>query len=341
MESTPLQTLLAEQIRQSGPLTVAEYMEHCLYHPQHGYYTRGLNFSTTPARDFVTAPELTPLFGAMVANWVAKAWQQAGNPAAFLLVEGGPGRGTLMYDLLSHLHTRHGACYRAAQPVLVETSPELTHIQRATLENFGQCTWQTALPVSGPLPVIVVANELLDAFPAEQHAHSKLNWQQYVVALNGANELTFTTRPAPRPPHLPAHWQPAEGALLESSPAQMSFIAQLRSHAAAALIIDYGYRHLPPTGGHTLQGLYKHQKVSPLFMPGEADLTTHVNFAQVTAALGLEEGVVEDLAPFLLRHGLVELGLQHPSQQSALQRLLHPAQMGSLFKVVEYNRSAQ
>lgn len=338
MEPTPLQNLLATQIRNSGPLSVANYIEQCLYHPQHGYYTRGLNFSTTPARDFITAPEITPLFSAVIGNWVAKAWQKAGSPAAFLLAEAGPGRGILMADLLSHLHSQHPACYAAAQPLLVETSPALTQIQQTTLKSFGQCNWQTTLPQQPGLPLIVLANELLDAFPTNQYSHSGGQWHQHAVTLNAEGTLTFTTQPATAP-QLSPNWQPAPGALLETSPAQMSFLTQLQTTATAALIIDYGYRHLPPNGGHTLQGLYKHQQVTPLYLPGETDLTTHVNFSQVTAALGLPESAVQDLAPFLLQYGLVELGLQHPSQQSALQRLLHPAQMGSLFKVVETNRS--
>lgn len=340
--STPLHTLLVNHIRNNGPVGVAEFMAQCLYHPQHGYYTRGLNFSTTPARDFITAPELTPLFGAVLANWVAKAWQAAKSPNRFILAEGGPGRGTLMHDVLTHLQTAHPECFAAAQPLLVETSPALATLQQQTLADFRQCRWAGELPPPPSLPLVVLANELLDAFPAEQYSNHRLAWHRHVVEVDQTGELAFATRPLPaeETPLLPPHWQPAEGAQLETSPAQTAFLAHLKQTATAALLLDYGYRQLPPTGGHTLQGLYRHQKVGPLHMPGETDLTTHVNFAQTVQTLGVEAAQVEDLAPFLLRHGLIELGLQHPSQQSALQRLLHPAQMGSLFKVVEFTRSA-
>lgn len=320
-------------------------MEACLYHPEFGYYTRGLNFLTQPPQDFLTAPEHTPLFGYTLANWVAKTWQKAGAPTPFTLIEVGPGRGTLMHDVLTHLHTAHPACSAAAQPVLVETSPTLIKIQQQTLAAFPQTQWAESLPVtlSSYNPIILLANELLDAFPANHFKQQEDGtWHQTVIALNETDQLTLATAPVATP--------------ADPAPALTAFLQTLKSqNLLAALLIDYGYHtslESRVTNHDSLQALHRHQKVSPLHLPGESDLTTHVNFNHAMETLGPAHCTLQDLAPFLLGNGIIDLGLsppplkaksskltanlQHPSQQSQLHRLLHPAQMGTLFKVLCY-----
>lgn len=320
--TTPLAILLREKIAANGPLPLADYMAQCLYHPQHGYYTTGRNFRTQPPADFTTAPELTPLFGYAIATWVQKAWHTLGSPTTFTLAECGPGRGTLMHDVLTHLAAAAPQCLAAAQPILIETSPALTALQKQTLHPFPQCAWAEELPQTAT-PLILIANEFLDAFPVQQ----QVNGQPQSVTLDAEQNFTLTqTGPVTQ----------------ESSPTQTAWLQQLAAYPgpAAALLADYGAApESPVTQTDTLQAVHAHKHVSIFHAPGESDLTAHVNFTHVHHVLGPQNCTLATLADFLLAHDIVALGLQHPTQQSALQRLLHPAQMGTLFKVSCYTRT--
>ncbi len=336
--TTPLAALLRAQIKATGPITVEEYMEKCLYHPEYGYYTNGYNFSTTPPRDFTTAPELTPLFGATLANWVARQWQAHGQPTPFTLMECGPGRGTLMHSLLQHLQTAHPQCYSAAQPLLIETSPHLTTLQKQTLAPFPQTEWHSTPNTQHSTPIILIANELLDAFPHSQIIQADGRIQPRTITINEADELNFTDQLNTQHPTLNTR-------ITEHSPQMRTWLQSLPQSLLAAVFLDYGATTEGPTGD-TLQALHHHQKVSVFHLPGETDLTTHVNFHNVTNALAeshphLEALPVEHLAPFLLNHGLASLALAqapHPHTDTVLHRLLHPTQMGTLFKVQCFTR---
>ncbi|MCP5405008.1 MAG: SAM-dependent methyltransferase [Pseudomonadaceae bacterium] len=309
------------------PLTVEAYVAACLYDATHGYYTRGLNF-TSPEHpkglDFTTAPLLTPLFGATLGNWVVRQWQQAGQPDVLRLIETGPGNGALMHSLLSHLHTAHPACYAVCQPWLVETSPTLTALQQQTLQPFPQCHWSTDIRTSNiepsNIPTCVIANELLDAFPIRQFCGEE---ERGVLLREG--RLAFS--------------HPEDSVTAEDSPAQTAWLQGLRALPGlqAALLVDYGAAQA--AGGSTLQAVHRHTQVSPLHLPGETDLTAHVNFDHVAAMLGTNHCSLTDLTPFLMQHGLLNLAeasITSAETQGSLHRLLHPNEMGSLFKVLEY-----
>jgi SAM-dependent MidA family methyltransferase len=340
---TVLESLLKQRIAARGPMPVAEFMEACLYHPEHGYYTRGLNFSTTPARDFVTAPEISPLFGAALARAVVRLWQRMDEPEPFVLAEGGPGRGVLMRDILAELQRVSPACYHAARPVLVETSPMLRTLQQHTLAAHPQCSWpenwDEAWDKVGIAPLVFVGNELLDAFPVQPYVYSRGEWYRRMVEVDETDNLILITEDTPsEPPRLPVNWKPAEGAVWEASPARDAWLMEMRERlmrtGGAALLLDYGAAQLPPYGADTLQAVRGHAMVPVLQTPGESDITTHVPFADVAAQL---DGTctLEDLGPFLLAYGMVDMALQaSPDEQNALQRLIHPAQMGTLFKVL-------
>ena len=295
-------------------------MRTCLYDAESGYYTRGLNF-TNPAhpkgRDFVTAPDLTPLFGQTLAAWVAREWTRLGKPAPFVLVEAGPGRGTLLRDLLARLQAAAPECFAAATPLLVETSPALAALQRQTLAAFPQCAWASGVPATAA-PILLIANELLDAFPVRQFCGDA---ERTVVAENGA--LAFS--------------HPDDAVTREDSPGQAAWLGQLKALPhLSALLIDYGAETL---AADTLQALHRHAKVSPLHAPGDTDLTAHVNFGTVMDMLGRDRCALADLALFLLAHGLPDLALPRINEAEtagAMRRLLHPQAMGSLFKVLEY-----
>ena len=327
--TTPLAAILAEKIAASGPLTVEEYMEACLYHPQYGYYTNGYNFLPAPTgngapypHDFTTAPEISPLFGATLANWVARQATTLPKATPFTLMECGPGRGSLMLGLLTHLQIAHPQVFANAQPMLIETSPTLTALQQHTLQAFPHCKWSTT-PES-PLPTILIGNEILDAFP-----HSQLI----------EHEGRIVPRTIESEGHTFRFTQP-EGRITEHSPQMRTWLQALPQSLHAAIFLDYGAATSGPTGD-TFQAIHRHHKVSPFHLPGETDLTMHVNFTNVVAALKeshphLQAESLDALTAFLMHHGLASLALAdgpHPEMENMLHRLLHPTQMGTLFKV--------
>lgn len=292
-------------------------MEMCLYHPQHGYYMRGVNFTdldSPKGRDFTTAPELTPLFGACVARWVGEEWERLGRPAPFNLVEVGGGRGALMRDVLDSLTPD---CRRAAQVVMVEVSPALVGVQKATLAN-RPARWLEKVEGIGSGVTILLANEVLDAFPIRQWCGDT---ERMVVVKDGA--LAFS--------------QPDDAVTREDSPAQEAWLHDLLAMKnLSALLVDYGSTTLAP---ETLQALRRHKKVSALDLPGEVDITAHVDFAKVISTLGEARCALHDLAPFLLEHGLLDAAapdIEKPEVAGALQRLVHPQAMGALFKVLVF-----
>lgn len=329
---------LSQHIATHGPMPLETFMQQCLYHPQFGYYTNLQHLGE--AGDFTTAPQLTPLFGGTLANWVAAQWQRLGSPSPFTLAEAGPGSGALMQGLLAHLFHAHPACANAAHVILLETSPSLTTRQQETLNGYTihHAPSLTHLP---PHSTILIANELLDAFPIRQYHRNGEAWEQTAVTVsNGA--LAFTRIPAENPP-LPKNWQPEDDAIFEHSPAAHQWLGQLQAHLSAhagtALLIDYGYATLPPQGGDTLQAIHRHAMVDALHLPGQADLTAHVNFAQVAETLSPTHCTLANMADFLMANGLLALAepvIEQPATANALQRLLHPAQMGAMFKVLHY-----
>jgi NADH dehydrogenase [ubiquinone] 1 alpha subcomplex assembly factor 7 len=319
--STPLEEKILRLLRTNGPITVAEYMETCLYDPEHGYYTHASSLGREG--DFVTAPMLTNLFGSAVAIWVARTWEHCGCPTPFILAEGGPGTGVLMKDMLTALPA---ACRAAAQPWLLEISPALEKTQRKTLAG-EKVRWAQKLDDLPPdAPIIFVANELLDAFPIRQFGQ---DGDEQMVQ-EQAGRLAFTL--------------PLEN-LLETHEATVLFLQNLRQRACAALLIDYGY--VKGSGGGTLQAIYQHQRVPVFHRPGKTDLTAHVDFGEASTILG-RTNTVTDLAPFLLNHGFASLAAtaldKAPNQaartaiEGASARLLAPNAMGQLFKVLAWNR---
>ncbi len=339
---TPLAAILKEKIRTSGPLTVEEFMEACLYHPHHGYYTQGRNFLPLPTdanqpypRDFTTAPHITPLFGAALAIWV----HRHAPTQTLTLMECGPGSGQLMHDILSYLQHNHPQTYTNAQPVLIESSPTLTTLQKTTLAPFPQCHWATTPTATGH-PIVLIANELLDAFPHSQIIEHQGRLQPRTISLNNTGDFTFTDTLNTQTRNTKTH-------ISEHSPQMRTWLQTLPPTLHAALFLDYGTSTSGPTGD-TFQALHQHTKVSVFHLPGDSDLTMHVNFNHVTTAMAeshphLTAAPLEDLAPFLLRHGLATAALQSgtptPATESSLHRLLHPTQMGTLFKAQAFHNS--
>ncbi|MGP9819111.1 class I SAM-dependent methyltransferase [Salinarimonas sp. NSM] len=287
---TPLGAEIRDLIAAEGPIPVSRYMALCLGHPRYGYYmTRdpiGL------AGDFVTAPEISQMFGELVGLWAAQAWIDLGRPAPFALVELGPGRGTLMADALRAAKVAPGFL-EAAAVHLVETSPVLRERQHATLAAppaalGGGVHWHAQLDAVPDLPLIALANEFFDALPVRQMVRDRGAWRERLVGLDDAGALAFGLSPEADPSISDPSfaWDAPEGAVLEIAAAGAAVMRALAgrivSAGGAALAIDYGHAR---TGfADTLQAIRRHAFADPLVDPGEADVTAHVDFAQLAVA---------------------------------------------------------
>ncbi|MEW5684864.1 MAG: SAM-dependent methyltransferase [Pseudomonadota bacterium] len=326
---------LAAEIRQSGPLTVAQYMTACLHDPRDGYY------ATRPALgeagDFITAPLISQMFGELIGLWMASAWQAMGSPPRFALVEMGPGDGTLMSDLLRAARVLPGLL-EAADVWLVETSEPLAALQRERLGDTPR--WAGSLDeVPGGQPLLLVANELLDCLPVRQFLRTAAGWCEQVVGLGPDGGLAFGLVPASAPVA-----DARDGSIVEVSGPQTALAQALAERVlqdgGAALLIDYGRD--APGFGDTLQALRRHEKVDPLACPGEADLTVWADFPAVRAAAeraGARTALLTQTA-FLARLGIGEraeaLVRARPDKAPVigrqLQRLVGADEMGELFK---------
>lgn len=347
MTEAPLERLLRGLILAEGPIGVDRYMALALGHPVHGYYRKQDPFGT--AGDFTTAPEISQMFGEVLGLWCAAVYAQMGSPAAVGLVELGPGRGTLMADVLRAAAV--APAFRAALAVhLVETSPVLRARQAATLAGSGLTpTWHETLATVPAGPVLVLANEFFDALPVRHYARTDRGWCERLVGLDAEGRLGFGLSPAPEPALTLAA---PPGSIVELGLQARRTMGELAIRIArdggAALAIDYGAAR--PGFGATLQAVRKHRFVPPLEAPGEADLTAHVDFSSLRraalAAGALAHGPVEQGA-FLLALGIAaradRLIRNRPDQAesvtAALHRLTRPGTaaapgMGTLFKVL-------
>lgn len=336
-----LESRLKAEIAAHGPISTAQYMTRCLHDPQGGYYATRPNLGVDG--DFITAPLVSQMFGELIGLWAAETWARLGAPARFRLVEMGPGDGTLMSDMVRALGRAAPEALEAAELWLVETSAPLRMIQRQTLGERPR--WAQALSeVPHGAPVVLIANELLDCLPARQFVLTPQGWAERQVGLDDRGELSFGLQALPSGLDLGAA---PLGSLLELSDAQIAMGAEVGARIAAdggaALFIDYGRSE--PGLGDTLQALIRHQKVSPLERPGEADLTVHADFpafAQAARKAGAEASEILEQGEFLKRLGVEAraAALVRARPEAAdkvnrqLARLVDADQMGSLFKAV-------
>jgi NADH dehydrogenase [ubiquinone] 1 alpha subcomplex assembly factor 7 len=345
-------TALADSLRRriaiDGPLTVAQYMAEALGHPRHGYYATRDPLGT--AGDFITAPEISQMFGELIGLWCADAWVRMDAPDPVSLVELGPGRGTLMADALRAAGWAMPAFRRAIEIHLVETSPALRAAQARALVA-AEPTWHDGLDTVPERPALVVANEFFDALPIRQWLCTADGWHERLVDRDEQTDslrFVLARRADPTVPALvPAAIAAEPGALVESAPAALNQAAllgaRLAKHGGAVLIIDYG--PASPTPGDTLQAVSRHRSVHPLAAPGEADLTAHVDFRALAGAARRAGVVVHGPIPqgqFLAALGIAErarrLAEARPDRAASIdaarRRLVAPDQMGMLFKAM-------
>jgi SAM-dependent MidA family methyltransferase len=345
---TRLKERIVELISALGPIPVSEYMALCLFDPRDGYYTTREPFGTKG--DFTTAPEISQMFGELVAVWLYEAWLAIGKPIPVTVAEIGPGRGTLMKDMLRTLSRLDREFAAAAAFAMVETSPRLAEIQKKTLAG-AQATpgWHENVDTLAKIPLLIVGNELFDAIPIRQFVRTEKGWRERMIGLDDNDELSFFAGAASLDPSLlPDDAVDApQGAVVELAPARAALMTTIAEHIArhggAGLFIDYGY--LRPGVGDTLQALRKHRHDEVLASPGEADLTTHVDFTALAAAAraqGLDTRTASQGA-FLLGMGLLERAGQLGADagealrkkiSDEVERLAGPQAMGELFKVL-------
>ncbi|MHA7876955.1 class I SAM-dependent methyltransferase [Roseivivax sp.] len=337
-----LSALLTSRIAGEGPMSVAEYMSLCLFHPRHGYYATRDPLGR--AGDFITAPEISQMFGELVGLCLAQSWLDQGAPAPFTLAELGPGRGTLMADVL-RATTRVPGFHAAARVTLVEASPALRARQRDTLEGH-EVAWvdsSEALPADAPL--FLLANEFFDALPLRQFLRDGPGWRERVIGLEG-ERLTFGLGEATDRPDLAHRLEDTrDGDLVEVSQAAEGVATLIGERIAQAgglaLVIDYGAE---TSLGDSFQALKAHRKVPVLETPGEADLTAHVDFGALARAAApamatpvVTQGVFLERLGITPRAEALAARLAGPALEAhvaAHRRLTHPEEMGSLFKVM-------
>ena len=279
---------LRQRIARDGPISVHDYMQACLADGRAGYYTTRQPIGRDG--DFVTAPEISQMFGELLGVWAAAVWQSMGEPAV-VVAELGPGRGTLMADALRVFGRVPGLLDRITV-ALVETSPSLRETQRTTLRSSpAPLQWCERIEDLPQGPLIVIANEFIDALPVRQFVREANTWRERCVALSDTGGFVFCAGDPVGPEAVP-HLDAPEGEIVETRPALSSLLAALVARAKhapiAALFVDYG--HAESGVGDTLQAVRRHRFADPLAAPGEADLTAHVDFAalkETARALGL------------------------------------------------------
>lgn len=334
--TTTLTDHLLARIRATGPLTVADYMADCLLHPTLGYYSTRDPLGA--AGDFTTAPEISQMFGEMLGLCLAQSWVDQGRPPHFALAEVGPGRGTLMADVLRVGRAVPGFI-DAAEVHLIEASPALRRVQAETL-RAATPTWHDTVDTLPDLPLFLLANEFLDALPIRQHVRDATGWRERLVT-EQEGTLAFALSPSMPVPEL-GHHDVSEGTLVERCPALPGIIGTIAAKleaGGAAIIVDYGHWR---SQGDTLQALRDHAPEDPLAHPGQADLTAHVDFEAIATAAPHHSAMIPQ-GLLLERLGITARAQALASKLSgaaldahvaAHRRLTHPREMGDLFKAM-------
>ena len=347
MSEGDLAARLVRHIRAHGPLTIAAFMAMALHDPQAGYYARRQPLGASG--DFITAPEISQIFGELIGLWCADLWQRMGSPDPVVVAELGPGRGVLIEDFL-RAATGVPGFRQALRLHLVEASPLLLAEQRRRLASVGP-VWHATVDELPDAPLLLVANEFLDALPIRQLVRGGAQWAERLVAVDAAGRLCFAN--GPETPALsllvrPERRDAPPGTIVELCSAATTLAAglaeRLRRQPGAALFIDYGYGGGMP--GATLAAVGSHHATWVLDAPGMADLSAHVDFVAFAAsarARGAEIHGPVAQGDFLRALG-AELRLaallqraapeQRAALESGLKRLIDPAEMGTLFKVL-------
>ena len=343
---------LAERIRTEGPLPVSVFMAEALFDPMAGYYATRDPIGA--GADFITAPEISQIFGEVLGLWAVQSWRDIGAPERYELVELGPGKGTMMSDVLRALAVAPDAL-QAARVSLVEASAALKMVQGRTLGRSPvPVSWAKSLDHVGEGPAIILANEFLDCLPVRQAVKTAGRWRERCVGLDPEDPSRFcfvlgAALCADAALIAPELREAGEDALVELRPGDgriaESLARRFETAPGRALFIDYGPAQ--PEPGDTLQALKAHRKVDPLDAPGTADLTARVDFASFARACVARDldvhGPVEQ-GDFLKALGAQQRAAALIAQSNddtvkariarQLHRLTDAGEMGALFKVM-------
>lgn len=339
---------LIHRIEQQGPISVSDYISYCLFDPDHGYYRTQSPIGREG--DFITAPEVSQLFGEMIGLWLLNQWEQGDQEDDIALVELGPGRGTLMKDLLRVAALRPPFMKNLSIHFL-EINPALIALQQEKLKNYP-VTWDSSLTslltrCEGKR-TFVIANEFLDVFPIQQYIYQGHWFERLITYENEQFSFVLAQHPTDLSEHLEGYPSSKNGDIVEISPQSRDCFAQLLSHLSrnkgAMLTIDYGYTQ--PLYGDSLQAVQQHRYVNVLEEPGQCDLTAHVNFWKLRQQC-LDRGIDAHFTSqreFLLNHG-IQVRAENLMQGkptavqnqilAGLERLITENKMGHLFKVLE------
>ena len=346
---TPLDRLVRCLIAQAGPLPVSRFVSLALQHPEHGYYRRSAAIGR--GGDFITAPEISQVFGELVGVWLAGVWEQAGRPDPCVLCEAGPGRGVLMADALRAVRRVIPAFADALRLYLIESNETLRAAQAGALADAAP-VWIDGLDGLPEGPLFLIANEFLDALPVRQFVMTADGWRERAVALGDDGKLVFAAGDDPASVPMAAGLSLPENAeggdIREFQPAALAFAGELAQRlvasGGAALLIDYGGNIR--AGQSTLRGIRGHALVDPLGEVGETDLSVDVEFAQLRAAAEAAGAAV--FGPVGQGALLRSLGIEARRtalkastsageaavMDSAIGRLVDPGAMGTRFKAL-------
>jgi NADH dehydrogenase [ubiquinone] 1 alpha subcomplex assembly factor 7 len=342
---SPLTPILRDKILAEGPVSLAEYMALALGHPEHGYYMTRDPFGARG--DFITAPEISQIFGEMIGIWCATVWRQLGG-GPISLVELGPGRGTLMADILRA--TKSTAGFHDAITIhMVETSPVLANAQYMRLRyEHPRIEWLDSIEEVPENKMLLIANEFFDALPIKQHVMTEEGIRERRIGWNAERETFEFVLGEPGLALAKSGGKIASGTVMESSPPARGIMRQIAQriteHGGGALVIDYGY--LGEAHQDTLQAVKSHLFHQVLIDPGTADITAHVDFTSLMHIATDAGATVHGLATqgeFLRRMGAElrlemllkqAIGEQREQLISGLTRLISPQAMGELFKVM-------
>ncbi len=342
---TPVEARLRRIIGSEGAIGVGRFMHEVLVAGAAAYYRDRDPLGTRG--DFVTAPEISQMFGELIGLWAVAGWQQMGQPSAFRLVELGPGRGSLMADAL-RAASAVPAFADGAEIHLVEINDTLRDAQRKSLADRSP-VWHQALDSVPPGPLILIANEFLDAVPVDQAIRTDDGWRERAITIDeGSDRLAWTEQLAPDDlvSAMAEISNPAPGTIYEVAPARNAQVTAIAGRCAdsggMALLIDYGHGGTL-AAGDTVQAVRRHAFHDPLVDAGEADISAHVAFGALRDAAEAARAKAWGPVPqglFLQRLGLTARAEALSSEATAEQRaaiaaahhrLIHPSEMGTLF----------
>jgi len=335
-----LATQLNDRIKQYGPITVADYMRTALLHPEFGYYTRKDPLGIQG--DFITAPEISQIFGELIGLWLAEQWRILGKPES-IIVEPGPGRGTLMADIIRA--TQHVQGFHDAISIhFIEGSPVLREKQKQALKgHHPRVQWHTDFKKLPAKPLLLAANEFFDALPVRQFMYAADGWCERMVNVDAEGKLHFILVREIPPVDFPAVSDVIFEYGEDGAHITRTISTHIRTHGGAGVIVDYGFDG--GSRGDTLQAVKNHKFHDTLHDPGTADLSCHVDFermkrnaeAQKVAAYGpVTQGAFLNALGAKARAAILCKNAPHKKASviSGLERLLSPDTMGHLFKVL-------